>query len=102
MAAAQTATVPRAQSGPTSGIEMPIAGRPAPADHGKLSEHNIEWLQTQTPQAQMEFLLGAAVNHDMGANSIIVDCSDRGAANCSLRSAGRFSRTRLFIRMIFE
>lgn len=72
-AVAQTTTVPTGLAGPQSGLEMPIAGRRAPADHGKLSEHNIEWLQTQTPQAQMEFLLGAAVNHDIGANSMIAE-----------------------------
>jgi hypothetical protein len=31
----------------------------------------MEWLQTQPPQAQMEFLLGAAVNHDVGATTMI-------------------------------
>src|SRR5882672_643720 len=56
---------------PQSGEELPLPGRPVPADHGKLSEHNIEWLQTQQPQAQMEFLLGAAVNHDVGATTMI-------------------------------
>ena len=56
---------------PQSGDELPLPGRPVPADHGKLSEHNIEWLQTQPPQEQMEFLLGAAVNHDAGATAMI-------------------------------
>jgi hypothetical protein len=56
---------------PQSGEELPVPGRPVPADHAKLSEHNIEWLQTQPPQAQMEFLLGAAVNHDVGATTMI-------------------------------
>src|SRR5271167_1495037 len=58
-------------SKPQSGEELPVPGRPVPADHGKLSEHNIEWLQTQPPQTQMEFLLGAAVNHDVGATTLI-------------------------------
>lgn len=48
-----------------------MPGRPVPASHGKLSEHNVEWLQTQPPQAQMEFLLGAAINHDGGATTMI-------------------------------
>lgn len=65
LAAAQT--VPK----PQSGEELPVPGRPVPADHAKLSEHNIEWLQTQPPQTQMEFLLGAAVNHDVGATTMI-------------------------------
>ena len=33
----------------------------------------MEWLQTQPPQAQMEFLLGAAVNHDAGATRLIAE-----------------------------
>jgi hypothetical protein len=54
-----------------SGEQIPVPGRMVPADHGKLSEHNIEWMQTQPPQTQMEFLLGAAVNHDRGATDWI-------------------------------
>ena len=64
---AQTAPAPK----PQTGEDLPLPGRPVPADHGKLSEHNMEWLQTQPPQAQMEFLLGAAVNHDVGATRLI-------------------------------
>jgi len=55
----------------TSGEQLPVPGRPVPADHSQLSEHNIEWLQTQPPQVQMEFLLGAAINHDHGATVMI-------------------------------
>ncbi len=55
----------------TSGEQLPLPGRAVPADHSQLSEHNIEWVQTQPPQAQMEFLLGAAINHDHGATSMI-------------------------------
>jgi hypothetical protein len=58
---------------PPSGEDLPVPGRSVPADHGRLSEHNIEWVQTQPPQAQMEFLLGAAVNHDVGATKMIAD-----------------------------
>ena len=54
-----------------SGEQIPVPGRPVPADHGQLSEHNIEWMQQQPPQTQMEFLLGAAVNHDHGATDWI-------------------------------
>ncbi len=59
------------QSGeqPNSPIELP--GKPIPPDHSKLSEHNIEWLKTQPAQEQMEFLLGAAINHDHGATDMI-------------------------------
>ena len=55
----------------TSGEQLPVPGRPVPADHSQLSEHNIEWLQGQPPQVQMEFLLGAAINHDHGATAMI-------------------------------
>ena len=68
-AGSQTTPAPK----PQSGEDLPVPGRPVPADHGKLSEHNIEWLQTQPPQSQMEFLLGAAVNHDLGATKMIAD-----------------------------
>jgi hypothetical protein len=47
------------------------------ADRGKLSEHNVEWVKTQPPQVQMEFLLGAAVNHDNGATSMIWQMVER-------------------------
>jgi HEAT repeat protein len=63
----QTANAPPV----TSGEQLPIPGRPVPADHSQLSEHNIEWVQTQPPQVQMEFLLGAAINHDRGATNMI-------------------------------
>ena len=56
---------------PKSGEDLALPGRPVPADHSKLSEHNIEWVETQPPQEQMEFLLGAAVNHDVGAAAMI-------------------------------
>ena len=64
LGAAQTAP-------PTSGEQLPVPGRYVPADHAQLSEHNIEWLATQPPQVQAEFLLGAAVNHDHGATDMI-------------------------------
>lgn len=67
VAAAQTTPSQK----PQSGEELPLPGRPVPADHSKLSEHNLEWLQAQPPQEQMEFLLGAAVNHDVGATTMI-------------------------------
>jgi len=55
----------------TSGEQLPVSGRPVPADHAQLSEHNVEWVVQQPPQTQMEFLLGAAVNHDQGATNMI-------------------------------
>ena len=58
-------------SKPQSSENLPVPGRPVPADRGNLSEHNIEWVATQPPQVQMEFLLGAAVNHDIGATNLI-------------------------------
>jgi hypothetical protein len=55
----------------TSGEQIPVPGRPVPADHSQLSEHNREWVLTQPPQEQAEFLLGSAVNHDHGATDMI-------------------------------
>lgn len=56
---------------PDSGSQLPVPGKPVAADFGKLSEHNLEWLKTQPPQSQAEFLLGAAVNHDQYATDAI-------------------------------
>jgi len=61
---------------PQSGEDLPVPGRPVPADRGNLSEHNIEWVGTQPPQVQMEFLLGSAVNHDIGATNLIAGMVD--------------------------
>ncbi|MGA9471386.1 MAG: HEAT repeat domain-containing protein [Terriglobales bacterium] len=63
-------------SSPQSGADLPVPGRAVPADRGNLSEHNIEWVATQSPQVQMEFLLGAAVNHDIGATNLIAGMVD--------------------------
>jgi HEAT repeat protein len=57
--------------GQESGDQLPVPGKPVPADFGKLSEHNREWLETQAPQTQAEFLLSAAINHDQGATDLI-------------------------------
>ena len=59
----------QAEDQPSQPIALP--GKPLPPDHSKLSEHNILWLKTQPPQEQMEFLLGAAINHDEGATESI-------------------------------
>ena len=55
----------------TSGEQLPVPGKPVAADYGELSEHNREWVLTQPPQTQAEFLLGAAINHDRGASDMI-------------------------------
>ncbi len=55
----------------TEGDQLPVPGKPVSADHAKLSEHNIEWMQTQPPQVEMEFLLSSAINHDKGATDWI-------------------------------
>ena len=70
-----------------TGDQLPVPGKVVPADHGKLSEHNIEWLQTQPAQVQAEFLLGAAVNHDQGATDFIAKRVDswRGKIHKSQR-----------------
>jgi hypothetical protein len=54
-----------------AGDQLPVPGKWVAADHSKLSEHNIEWMQTQSPQVQAEFLLSAAINHDKGATDWI-------------------------------
>ena len=56
-----------------SGEQISVPGKPVSPDSGTLSEHNIEWLKTQPPQQQMEFLLQEAINHDRGATDMIVD-----------------------------
>jgi len=76
LTAAQVAPIPPVAPKPQSGEDLPVPGRSVPADYGKLSEHNIEWLQTQPPQNQMEFLLGAAINHDVYATNLIAGMVD--------------------------
>jgi hypothetical protein len=58
-----------AEDQPPQPIALP--GKPVPPDHSKLSEHNMLWLKTQPAQEQMEFLLGAAINHDEGGTDLI-------------------------------
>lgn len=53
------------------GDRLPVPGKVVPADQGKLSEHNLEWLHRQPAQVQAEFLLQAAINHDQGAAELI-------------------------------
>src|SRR5437016_3013269 len=55
----------------TAGDQLPVPGKWVAADHSKLSEHNIEWMQSQPPQMQAEFLLSSAINHDKGATDWI-------------------------------
>jgi len=89
IAASQTAPAPNPLPGskPQSGTDLPVPGLPVPADHGKLSEHNAEWLEAQPPQTQMEFLLGAAINHDLYATNLIAGMVDgwRGQLKASPR-----------------
>ena len=54
-----------------AGDQLAVPGKWVAADHSKLSEHNVEWMQTQPPQAEAEFLLAAAINHDKGATDWI-------------------------------
>jgi hypothetical protein len=54
-----------------SGDQLPVPGKPVPADHSILSEHNVEWMLQQAPQTQMEFLLSSAINHDRGSTDWI-------------------------------
>lgn len=71
----------------SAGEQLRLPGKPVLADHGKLSEHNIEWLESQPAQAQAEFLLAAAVNHDQGATDMIAKRIDswRGKIHKSQR-----------------
>src|SRR5690242_18825998 len=64
-------TDPQAQAEDQPSPPVPVPGMPLPADHAKLSEHNILWLKGQPAQGQMEFLFAAAVNHDEGATEEI-------------------------------
>src|SRR5215470_398225 len=54
-----------------SGEQLPLPGKPVVDGYGELSEHNREWVLTEPPQTQAEFLLGAAINHDHGATDLI-------------------------------
>lgn len=54
-----------------SGHQIPVGGVPVAATHSKLSEHEIEYINGRPPQEQMERLLAAAVNHDIGATEMI-------------------------------
>ncbi|HLQ51483.1 MAG TPA: HEAT repeat domain-containing protein [Terriglobales bacterium] len=54
-----------------TGHQLPVAGLPVAATHSKLSEHEIEYINSRPPQEQMERLLSAAVNHDIGATEMI-------------------------------
>src|SRR5580698_935552 len=65
-AAAQQTAAPT-----TAGDQLPVPGKPVPADHFTLSEHNVEWMLQQEPQTQMEFLLSSAINHDHGSTDWI-------------------------------
>ncbi len=54
-----------------TGHQIPVAGPPVAATHSKLSEHEVEYINSREPQEQMERLLAAAVNHDVGATEMI-------------------------------
>jgi hypothetical protein len=54
----------------TSGEDLPVPGKPVAADHGQLSEHNIEWMQTQPPQVEAEFLLSAAIEINLAVYNL--------------------------------
>lgn len=59
-----------------SGHRIEVSGEPVPANHPKLSEHNIEWLEEQPPQTQAEFLLSAALRYEQGATERIAESID--------------------------
>jgi hypothetical protein len=54
-----------------TGHQLPVSGAPVAATNSKLSEHEVEYINSREPQEQMERLLAAAVNHDVGATEMI-------------------------------
>jgi len=72
---AEQSEQPSQQGVEQSDVPIALPGKPVPPDHSKLSEHNVLWLKTQPAQEQMEFLLGAAINHDRGATDLIAKYS---------------------------
>lgn len=50
---------------------LSLQGKPEPASANVLSEHEIEGLDQQTPQAQAELLMERSINHYRGANDEI-------------------------------
>jgi len=73
---AEQSEQPSQQGVPQSDEPIALPGKPVAPDHSKLSEHNILWLKTQPAQEQMEFLFGAAINHDQGATDLIAEYSE--------------------------
>src|SRR5690242_8821599 len=72
---AEQSEQPSQQGVEQSDVPIALPGKPVAPDHSKLSEHNIFWLKTQPAQEQMEFLFGAAINHDQGATDLIAKYS---------------------------
>jgi len=56
-----------------SGHNLPVSGAPVPATHARLSEHEIEYINSLQPQQQAEELVQAAINHDTGATAMILE-----------------------------
>ena len=50
---------------------LSLQGKPEPASASVFSEHEIEGLDKQTPQAQAELLMERSINHYRGANDEI-------------------------------
>ena len=49
-------------------VDAPLA---VPVSKPVLSEHQREWLETQTPQVQAEELMRSAINHEEGSTELI-------------------------------
>jgi hypothetical protein len=56
-----------------SGHNIPVQGAPVAATHSKLSEHEREYIEGLAPQQQAEELIRAAINHDEGATTMIME-----------------------------
>jgi HEAT repeat protein len=59
-----------------SGHNIPVQGAPVAATHSRLSEHEREYIDGLPPQQQAEELIRAAINHDQGATSMIMEKLD--------------------------
>jgi HEAT repeat protein len=74
-----------------SGQNISVRGTPVAPTHGKLSEHEHEYLEGLLPQAQAEQLLQAAINHDDGATEMIIDKLEKWR--------GHLQRTKSFVAL---
>ena len=63
---------------------LSLQGKPMPASASVLSEHEIEVLDSMSPQSQAELLLERSINHYRGANQQIAARVERWRGNITL------------------